>query len=138
MKVFLDANIIVSVLNKEYPLFTYSARILSLTDNNKFSIYTSPLCLAIAFYFTEKKSGAVSAKKKIELLASKIKVTDVDESCVTKAIRNKAVSDFEDGLQYYSAEKSKCECIVTEDGGDFFFSKIEVIKSRDFIEKYVM
>jgi len=33
MKVFVDANILVSVLNKEYPLFTYSARILSLSGN---------------------------------------------------------------------------------------------------------
>lgn len=138
MRVFLDANVIVSVLNKEYPVFTYSARILSLSDNKKFGIYTSPLCLAIAFYFAEKKSGTNSAKKKIELLVNKIRITNVDESCVSQAIKNKAVGDFEDGLQYYSAEKSKCECIITEDRDDFFFSKIEVIRPKDFIEKYVM
>ena len=28
MRIFLDANILVSVLNKEYPLYTYSARIV--------------------------------------------------------------------------------------------------------------
>lgn len=28
MKIFLDANILVSVLNKEYPVFTYAARVL--------------------------------------------------------------------------------------------------------------
>ena len=55
MKIFLDANILVSVLNKEYPLFTYSARVLSLMDHPKFEVYTSPICLAIAFYFAEKK-----------------------------------------------------------------------------------
>ena len=30
MKVFVDANILVSVVNKEYPLFPYTSRILSL------------------------------------------------------------------------------------------------------------
>ena len=30
MKLFLDANVLVSVLNKEYPSFTYTSRILSL------------------------------------------------------------------------------------------------------------
>ena len=54
MRIFLDANILVSVLNKEYPLFSYSARIISLADNKKFTVYTSPICLAIAFYFAEK------------------------------------------------------------------------------------
>ena len=54
MKVFVDATILVSVLNKEYPLFTHSARILSLSGNRNFEIYTSSICLAIAFYFAEK------------------------------------------------------------------------------------
>jgi predicted nucleic acid-binding protein len=65
MKVFLDANILISVLNKEYPVFTSAARILSLADNSRFQLYTSPLCLAIAFYFSGKKSGNDLAKKKI-------------------------------------------------------------------------
>ena len=63
MRIFLDANILVSVLNKEYPLFSYTARILSLADSRKFTVYISPVCLAIAFYFAEKKSGTQLAKK---------------------------------------------------------------------------
>jgi predicted nucleic acid-binding protein len=84
MNIFLDANILVSVLNKEYPLFTYSARILSLSDNPKFTVYTSPICLAIAYYFAEKKSGALAAKKKIEILIQKIKITSVDHQSVVQ------------------------------------------------------
>ncbi len=75
MRIFLDANILVSVLNKEYPLFTYAARIISLADNKKFTVFTSPLCLAIAFYFAEKKSGTRLAKQKIKLLSEKILIT---------------------------------------------------------------
>jgi len=55
VKVLLDANVLISVLNKEYPLFTFSSRILSLTDAKKQQLYTSPLALAIAFYFSSKK-----------------------------------------------------------------------------------
>ncbi len=55
MRVFLDANVLVSVLNKEYPLFPNSSRILSLADKPGFELYTSPICLAIVFYFSEKK-----------------------------------------------------------------------------------
>lgn len=138
MKIFLDANILVSVLNKEYPLFTYSARVLSLMDNRKFSVYTSPLCLAIAFYFSEKKSGTAAAQKKIELLADKIKIAGVDGSCVSKTVGNKIIQDFEDGLQYYAAEQVRCQCIVTENTSDFFFSKMDVIGAKDFVETYLL
>lgn len=55
MKIFLNAHVLVAVLNKEYPLFSYAARILSLANNRKFTVYTTPTCLAIAFYFAKKK-----------------------------------------------------------------------------------
>ena len=138
MKIFLDANILISVLNKEYPLFTYSSRVMSLMDNPKFEVYTSPICLAIAFYFAEKKSGTIKAKLKMEMLCTKIDIAPADKSSVVKTIQNKSIQDFEDGLEYYSAEAAACKCIVTEDRNDFFFSDIEVLDSQSFLKKYVM
>ena len=137
MKIFLDANVLVSVLNKEYPLFTYSSRILSLADNAKFKVYTSPLCLAIAFYFAEKKNGNALARKKITLLTEKLLFTSIDEKTVFDVEKNKKIHDFEDGLQYYSAVEKDCKCIITEDLNDFYFSEIEVVNSRQFLERHI-
>ena len=137
MRLFLDANILVSVLNKEYPLFSYAARILSLGNNNRFKVYTSPVCLAIAFYFAEKKHGTQTAKQKISLLANNIMITDVGKETVLSSLADKKVNDFEDGIEYYSAKKSKCEIIITEDIADFYFSEIEVLNTKDFIQKYL-
>jgi predicted nucleic acid-binding protein len=138
VRIFLDANILVSVLNKEYPLFTYSSRVLGLSGNSKFQVFTSPICLAIAFYFSEKKSGATMAKKKLEMLVNNLEIALVDRKVTEYAIQNKSVHDFEDGLEYYAAENAKCECIITEDKSDFYFSKFEVLDARAFLEKYVM
>jgi len=137
MKVFVDANILVSVLNKEYPLFAYSARILSLSGNKNFEIYTSPVCLAIAFYFAEKKHKTKFARKRIALLCQHLFIAPATETVVKKTIVNKKINDFEDGLEYYSAIESRCDFIVTEDGDDFFFSEIPVLNARDFFEKQV-
>lgn len=137
MNVFLDANILVSVLNKEYPLFVHSARILSLANTTRFNVYTSPLCLAIAFYFAEKKSGRAVAKRKIALLTQKINIATIDEEIVRKAASESAIHDFEDGMEYYAARKSKCTCIVTEDVKDFYFSAIEVLSADEFVNRYV-
>ena len=138
MKIFLDANILVSVLNKEYPSFTYTSMIISLADKTKFTLYTSPVCLAIAFYFAEKKYKSVSAKKRIEILCEHINIAGVTRNTVLQSLQNRAVNDFEDGLEYYSAIENKCECIITEDINDFYFSKIEVISSENFFEKYLL
>jgi predicted nucleic acid-binding protein len=136
MKVFLDANILVAVLNKEYPVFSSAARILSLADNSRFDPCTSPLCLAIAFYFSGKKSGIKMAKKKIALLISRIAITGIGETAVKQTIMNRKINDFEDGLEYYSALDAGCKTIITEDAKDFYFSEIEILNCNDFLKKY--
>jgi len=133
MKIFLDANVLVAVLNHQYPLFSYAARILSLTDSSKYRLYTSPICLAIAFYFAEKKSGTKKAKEKISILSEKLYIAVTDENAVKMSAKNPAINDFEDGLEYYSAVLSGCKIIVTEDVSDFYFSEIQVSKCEDFL-----
>lgn len=137
MRVFLDANILVSVLNKEYPLFPFTARILSLAGTSRFQVYTSPLCLAIAFYFAEKKHRTEKAKDKIKLLGEHIEIAANTKNGVALALQNKAINDFEDGLEYYAALDENCQCIVTEDKSDFYFSEIEVLSSKEFCSKYL-
>ena len=137
MNVFLDANILVSVLNKEFPLFSFTSRILSL-DPKRFKLFTSPICLAIAFYFVEKKSGTKLAKSKIQLLVQHIEIADANKDGVLLAAQNNSIDDFEDGLEYYAALHAGCSCIVTEDVKDFYFSEIEVLNANLFLEKYVL
>ncbi|HEX7844303.1 MAG TPA: PIN domain-containing protein [Chitinophagaceae bacterium] len=136
MRLFLDANVLVSVLNKEYPLFSYSSRIVSLADHKNFEVFTSPLCLAIGFYFAEKKNKK-TAKQKIETLAKHLSISSVTGAAVKKAIENPSIHDFEDGLEYYAAAESKCACIITEDVKDFYFSDIEVLTCEGFFNKYL-
>jgi predicted nucleic acid-binding protein len=132
-RIFLDANIIIAVLNKEYPLFANAARILSLADRPNYGVFTSPVCLAIAFYFVEKKSGTSMANKKIEALAKHLKITSLGKTEVDEALHNKAIHDFEDGLEYYSAIHSGCDIIITENINDFSFSEIPVLTAEKFI-----
>jgi predicted nucleic acid-binding protein len=137
MRIFVDANILVSVLNKEYPLFTHTSRILSLADHRQFEVFTSPVCLAIAFYFAEKKHKTKAAREKIGLLCNHLSIAEATKTSVAKTVKNNAINDFEDGLEYYAALENKCTCIVTEDVDDFYFSEIEVLNSNDFFEKYM-
>jgi predicted nucleic acid-binding protein len=135
MKLFVDANILVATLNKEYPLFTWSSRLLSLHGKQNIELFTSPLCLAIAFYFSSKKSGEKMAREKIEILLQHIGITTIDEKVTDQAIKNKLIHDFEDGMEYYSAIQHNCDCIITENQKDFYFSDIEVVGCEAFLVK---
>ncbi|MEK7719368.1 MAG: PIN domain-containing protein [Bacteroidota bacterium] len=135
MKLFIDANILVATLNKEYPLFTWSSRLLSLQGEHNITLFTSPLCLAIAFYFSSKKSGDTVAREKIGMLIKHIGITTIDEKTTFQAIENRLIHDFEDGMEYYSAIQHNCDCIITENQKDFYFSDIEVIGCEKFLLK---
>lgn len=134
MKLFLDANILVAILNKEMPLFTYAARVISLPlHNKKYTVYTTPICFAIAFYFAEKKTSTKKALEKISLLSENIHIITVGNEQVVAVRNNPKISDFEDGLQYYAAKAAGCEAIITENLNDFHFSDIPIFDCKTFI-----
>lgn len=136
-KLFIDANVLVSVLNQEQPLFLYSSRLLSIPFfNNKYKLYTTPISLAIAFYFASKKCGEKKAKEKIMLLCEKINILNVTKQEVIECLSNIKIHDVEDGLQYYAAYNQKCDFIITENKKDFYFSVIQIASCQEFFENY--
>jgi len=94
--------------------------------------------LAIAFYFAEKKHNAQLAKQKIDLLCKHIKIAENSSKSVMYTLSNKAIHEFEDGLEYYAATSENCKCIITEDIEDFYFSDIEVLNCHDFFKRYLL
>jgi len=137
-KIFLDANVLVTVLCNEYPRFGACARVLSLADDRRFEVYTSPLCLAIGAYFAEKKNGKKLARKKMSLLTERLRITTVDEAVTKRTMANVKITDIEDGFEYYSAMDAKCTCIVTYDKRDFHFSAVEVLDAEEFLLHHVV
>jgi predicted nucleic acid-binding protein len=138
MKVFVDANILVATVNQEYPLYPFTARILTLTTWTGFEVCTTPVCLAIAFYFAEKRYGSSSAKKRLRAMALNLSIVPTTEQTVLSAFGDPAVTDIEDGIEYFAALQAGCNCIVTEDKGDFHFSTIEVLSATEFVEKHIL
>lgn len=132
MRIFLDANILVTVVNREYPRFTTCAKLLSLADEPGFSLFTSSLSLAITWYFAGKKSGEELARKKIKLLLEHIQISPCGPEEVFQGIQRPENLDFENVLQYESARSAQCQVIVSSHTKDFFFSDIPVADPDGF------
>jgi len=87
-------------------------------------------------FILQKRKAVLPPKKKIDLLCRHIKIAATNQDCVTQCLANKKIHDFEDGLEYYAAKEAGCECIITEDTNDFYFSEISVLKAEMFIKKH--
>ncbi len=137
-KIFIDANVLISVLNREYPIFRVSSRVLSLADNPKYTLTTSATCLAIAFYFAGKYTNESNAFEKIRMLCERIEIANAGKEEVLATLQNKKISDFEDGIQHYAAVNSGCHYIITEDQPDFYFSDIPVMNCETFLRNIAL
>lgn len=133
MRIFLDANVLVSVVNREYPVFTACAKILSLAVRPDIRLFTSALSLGITWYFACKKHGEVLDRRKMEILLAHIAVSPCGQEEVEKALAIKKADDFEDALQYFSAMACHCDHFVTSNIGDFHFSEIPISVPDDFL-----
>lgn len=136
MKIFVDGNILASVLLKEYPLFPYTSRILSLAGSDQFQLFTSPVSLVVACQSSEEKCGAMRTKSKLETLVSRISVVPVAPESILLCIQNKDIANFEAGIEYYSALQAGVDCIVTEEVNSYHFAAIAVKSPERFLADY--
>ena len=130
-RVFVDANIVIDLLCERYPWFPKVLCIFSMGDLGQIELFCSSLSLGTASYIMEtRKLSTQDIFDSIALLCKMCTPTTVDESVVKSAV----FSDFEDALQYCSAQTVEADCIVTRNKKDFSASEIPVYELDEFLE----
>jgi predicted nucleic acid-binding protein len=137
-KIFFDANILIdfiystNTLNKEIAFLFYQLR----RENHFF--YCSPTSFAITYYFLSKKIENINLlNKKAISFFSEFKFTREDHLIMEEVKRSK-FRDLEDGLQYFSAEDSKVDLIITKNFFDFEHSLIPVYHPEQYISEFLL
>jgi len=133
-RVFADANIIIDLLCERYPWFPKVMRLFSMGDLGQIDLFCSSLSLGTASYIMEtRKLSTQDIFDNIALLCKMCTPTTVDKSVVMNALVS-GFTDFEDALQYCSAQTVDADCIVTRNKKDFSASEIPVYDLDEFLE----
>jgi len=130
--VFLDTNIVLDLFGKRDPFYLDAARIATLADHGEIQLFTSPLSFATVHYFLTKFESSSISLNKLQKLRAICKISPVDESSIDKSLSSE-FSDFEDGIQYYSALSASCDVIITRNGRDFKHAEIPVMSPLEFL-----
>ena len=134
-KVFIDTDIVLDVALAREPFFSASKIVLAMAENNIIIGNISSNCIANIYYILRKTGGDSNARKFISNIVKYITVITIDHQNVLEALKSK-FSDFEDGLQHYSAVENQCEYIITRNIEDYKNSKIKVVLPEEFIRMY--
>ncbi|UTC46453.1 PIN domain-containing protein [Treponema vincentii] len=132
-KIFVDSDIVLDVLCKRDPYYEYAAKVFSLADMKKLTVYTTSLVVANVYYILCKAIGIEKSKEALRKLRLLVKIISVEEREVDLAL-NSSFSDFEDALQYYTAVKHGMETLLTRNIKDYKEKDLIIQTPEQFIK----
>lgn len=133
MRVLIDTNIILDILQKREPFFTDSYQALRKAIENDCECLISASAVTDIFYMLRKSLGsAQQAKEQIEHLAQLVSFADVQGMDIHIALM-RTMPDFEDAVVDAVAERYGASYILTRNIKDFAGSVVPAIQPADFL-----
>ena len=134
--IFVDSDIILDLLCKREPHYTFAAKVFTLADYKELSLKTTSVVYANVFYILRKILGIEKAKEYLRMLRLIVGVLPVDEKIIDLAL-NSSFSDFEDGLQYYTARENQISILLTRNIKDYKGKELIVQTPEEYIKAKV-
>ena len=136
-KLFLDANVVVDFLcERGDEFYLPAARLMVKSYNKEIELCCSTLTMATASYFMEKgKIDYAEIFHKISDMISICELVCIDRGVVEKALSSE-FTDFEDAMQYFSAEKFGADIIITRNKKDFRNAQLPVYTPKEYLEMF--
>lgn len=133
-KVFLDTNIVIDLLAKRSPFFIDAQELFSRGDRKEVELCISSLTFANAYYSISRHHRDVEVKKYMSIFKVLVTVLPLEDKSIELALAAD-FTDFEDGLQYFTALNNGTDVIITRNKKDFKQSVIPVMTAGEFLEK---
>ena len=135
MRILIDTNVILDILQKREPFFADSYRALRKAIESDAECLLSASAATDIFYMLRKALGsAQQAKEQIEQLAQLVSFADVQGMDIHTALMRE-MPDFEDAVVDAVAERNGASYILTRNIKDFAGSVVPANLPVDFLDK---
>ncbi len=134
MKLLIDANILLDVLQNREPYVQASSVIWKMCEIKEAKGYISTLTFANLVYIMRKELGPKKIEKILQALSLIFELVDLSVSDLIRAAELKW-DDFEDAVQSVTAERVHADYIITRNVRDFARSKVAPFTPAEFIAR---
>lgn len=132
MKLLIDANILLDVLQNREPHVQASSVIWKLCETEKAKGYVSALTFANLVYIMRKELDPKKIEETLKALSLIFEFADFNVSDLTHAAELEW-DDFEDAVQSVTAERVHADYIITRNVRDFAKSKVVAFTPSELI-----
>jgi predicted nucleic acid-binding protein len=133
LRVLIDINVLMDVLQKREPFFDASAQVLSLVENSQIEGFISAHSVTTLMYLLTKDKSQAAAKVILTSMLQFLKIIKVDQSTIEQAL-NLTCKDFEDAVQMIAALQSNFDYLVTRNPRDYSNSPVFVLQPIELIK----
>lgn len=134
MKVFLDTNVVIDFLGEREGFFQDAATIFSMIEDGRIEASVSALTVVNCAYILKKAFNSDVMLDKVDALCQMLEVVPLEEQQLLDAVRLRPF-DFEDAVQYLSAQPFHPQVFLTRDKRGFNDFDILVMTPAEFIAK---
>lgn len=134
MRVFLDTNILLDIVEQRMPHYTASQALLDECDQRGFEIFVAWHGLATVFYITAKKRGKPYALQMISDLLTWATVATVGQQEAQEAL-GYGITDYEDALIAAASSASSADWLITRDEAGFAKGPVPPVNPTAFLQK---
>jgi len=135
-RLLIDTIIVLDLLAKREPNYVDAAQLFSLADKKQIKLSLSSLTFANTNYMLLKLKSPNEAKSIFRKFKLLVEVLPLDDKIVNLALNDADFSDFEDGLQYFTAIENDQDIIITRNLKDFKKSILPVMTAEQFLMTY--
>ena len=132
MKLLIDANILLDVLQNREPFVGASSAVWKLCETERAEGYVSALTVANLVYVMRKELDPEKTEKVLNALSLIFSFAELTPTDLNRAAALRW-DDFEDAVQGVTAERIGADHIVTRNVRDFAKSKIVALTPSEII-----
>ena len=132
MRIMLDTNVMIDILERREPFFTDSYLVLRNALLNG-DLCMMPVSVTTDIAYILRKNP--NMKTKLLELSDMVTLTDVLPTDFQEAL-NSEITDFEDALLVANAKRNKADCIVTRNAKDFVGSQVNAVTPKELLREW--
>jgi predicted nucleic acid-binding protein len=132
MRVMLDLNVVLDVVQRREPFYAASAKVLSQVVEGQNIACLPGHALTTLHYIVAKYAGREQADILVDWVLAHLEIVSQDRAQFARA-RSLRFDDFEDAALASAAEAAGCEFIVTRNLADFGSSPVPPLTPEEFL-----
>lgn len=132
-RLLIDTNIIIDLLAKREPFYDSASKLFSLADKKNIHLSISSLSIANTNYILTRLLNANEAREILRRFKILLELIPLTDKIIDLALNDSNFSDFEDGIQYYSAIENNQDIIITRDLKDFKSAKLPIMTTEEYL-----